>query len=105
GDRWHKRPVPRLGGIAMYVAFTATLLLIHRPAVTPAMLGLLVGGAAIFLVGLYDDIRPLESRTKLILLIVCAVIPAIAGVRFTFFPVWLGVPLAIIWILGVTNAF
>ena len=105
GDRWHRRPVPRLGGIAIYVAFTATLLLIHRPAVTPAMLGLLIGGAAIFLIGLVDDLRRLENRTKLILLIVCAVIPAIAGIRFTFFPVLLGVPLAVVWILGVTNAF
>jgi UDP-GlcNAc:undecaprenyl-phosphate GlcNAc-1-phosphate transferase len=105
GDRWHQRPVPRLGGIAIYVAFTGTLLFIHRPALTSEMLGLLIGGALIFLVGLFDDLRRLENRTKLILLIVCAVIPATAGVRFTFFPVLLGVPLAIIWILGITNAF
>jgi len=104
-DRWHRRPVPRLGGIAVYVAFTACLLAIHRPALTPQIVGLLIGGVAIFLVGLYDDVRRLESRTKLILLVVCAVIPAVAGVRFTFFPPLLGVPLAIIWILGVTNAF
>ncbi len=105
GDRWHRRPVPRLGGIAIYVAFTGSLLFIERPPLSNEILGLLAGGAAIFLVGLIDDLRPLESRTKLILLIVCAVIPAIAGVRFTFFPALLGVPLAIVWILGITNAF
>ncbi len=105
GDRWHRRAVPRLGGIAIYIAFTATLLFIQRPAISREILALLIGGAAIFLVGLYDDLRPLENRTKLILLIVCTVIPTIAGVRFTFFPALLGAPLAFVWILGVTNAF
>jgi UDP-GlcNAc:undecaprenyl-phosphate/decaprenyl-phosphate GlcNAc-1-phosphate transferase len=105
GDRWHRRPVPRLGGIAIYAAFMTSLFLVQGPPNSPEMLALVVGGTIIFLVGLIDDLRPLESRMKLILLIVCAVVPATMGVRFTFFPAVLGVPLAIIWILGVTNAF
>jgi UDP-GlcNAc:undecaprenyl-phosphate GlcNAc-1-phosphate transferase len=107
GDRWHRRPVPRLGGIAIYAAFMLSLFTFvagGRP-LSRELLALVVGGTIVFLVGLFDDLRPLESRTKLILLIVCAVVPATMGVRFTFFPMVLGVPLAIVWILGVTNAF
>jgi UDP-GlcNAc:undecaprenyl-phosphate GlcNAc-1-phosphate transferase len=104
-DRWHRRPVPRLGGVAIYAAFTVTLLAAWQSVRTSGVLGLLAGGTAIFLVGLLDDRRRLESRTKLVLLIVCAVIPSLAGIRFTFFAPLLAVPLTILWTLGITNAF
>ncbi|MGH2395666.1 MAG: hypothetical protein ACRDFW_01495 [bacterium] len=104
-DRWHQHPVPRLGGIAIYAAFMSAAFVFSRPWTTPEMQGLLGGATAIFLVGLLDDFVRLETRPKLILLIVCAVIPPLAGVRFEMVPPIVGTPLAIIWILGATNAF
>ncbi|HET8580422.1 MAG TPA: hypothetical protein VFL31_05430, partial [Nitrospiraceae bacterium] len=104
-DRWHRRPVPRLGGIAIYLAFvTASLFVLHRP-LSGERLALLLGGTLIFLVGAIDDLVRLENRPKLLLLILCAVIPALLGVRFELLPAVIGTPLAILWILGSTNAF
>ncbi len=104
-NRWHRRPVPRLGGIAIYLAFTVPLLLLWRRPFSGELLALLVGGAAIFTVGLIDDLVHLENRPKLILLVFCAVIPGLVGVRFELFHALIGTPLAIFWILGATNAF
>jgi UDP-GlcNAc:undecaprenyl-phosphate GlcNAc-1-phosphate transferase len=104
-ERWHRRPVPRLGGVAMYLGFTVPLLLFARPGLDETPAALLVGGAFVFLVGLLDDLRPLESRPKLTLLILSAFLPVLLGVRFELLPPLLGAPLAAFWILGATNAF
>ncbi len=102
-DRWHRRPVPRLGGLAIYLGFTAPL--VAHPPADLDLFPLLLGGAAIFLVGLVDDLVRLENRPKLILLIVCAALPVALGLRFTMMPPILGAALAMVWILGATNAF
>lgn len=104
GDRWHRRPVPRLGGIAMFLGFVLALLLVRDKIPVP-VLPLLAGGAAIFGVGLLDDLIRLERRPKLLLLILCSIIPVLLGVRFEMLPVIIGTPLAIVWIVGATNAF
>lgn len=104
-DRWHRRPVSRFGGLAIYLAFTIPAAFWWQPEESHQLLGLLVGGAAIFLVGLIDDLVRLENRPKLVLLIACATIPVAFGVRFAALPPVAGTALAIIWILGATNAF
>lgn len=59
----HSQPLPRLGGIALFLGFVVPLLLLlplNRP-----FLGLLGGVAVIFIVGLIDDIKGLGPWTKL----------------------------------------
>jgi len=102
-DRWHRRRVPRAGGVAIYLAFMIPLLL--RGPNLPQLAPLIAGGTAIFLVGLIDDFFHLENRSKLMLLIVCAVIPVLLGLRFEMLSPVVGIPLALVWILGATNAF
>src|SRR5258707_12237352 len=45
-DRWHKKPTPMMGGIAIFVAYTATVL-VFAPLRTETI-GLLVAGGPIF---------------------------------------------------------
>lgn len=104
-DRWHLRPVPRLGGIAIYLGFTVAVVTFRSGPRLAEALPLLLGGCAIFVVGLIDDLFRLENRPKFILLLVCSIIPVSLGVRFESLPYFIGAPLAIIWILGATNAF
>lgn len=104
-DRWHRLSVPRLGGIAIYLAFLLPTLFFWPRPFSRTVIGLLIGGAGIFLVGLWDDLRRLENRPKLMLLILCSVIPGLFGIRFELLPAVIGAPLAIIWILGSSNAF
>jgi UDP-GlcNAc:undecaprenyl-phosphate GlcNAc-1-phosphate transferase len=67
----HKTPVPRLGGVAIYIAFFLGLIpgflllpeLWHEYA--KQIIGIFFGGSIIFAVGVYDDIKSLSPLTKL----------------------------------------
>lgn len=101
---WHHRPVPKLGGVAIFGAFLGTFLIFSRGIPTRELQGVVIGSLIIFTVGLVDDLRGLENRPKLLLLILTACVPPLFGVRFGMFPPLVGVPLSIIWLLGATNA-
>jgi UDP-GlcNAc:undecaprenyl-phosphate GlcNAc-1-phosphate transferase len=70
GRHLHTKPLPRLGGIAICVTFLAAALAyipisrVHHIAVsTKSYLGILVPVLLIFLMGAYDDIRPLKPKS------------------------------------------
>ena len=51
----HKKPVPRLGGLAIYLAFTVAAL--STVEMNMEMTGLLLGGTVIAIVGIIDDFK------------------------------------------------
>lgn len=107
----HTLPMPRLGGLAVYLSFTATVL-ITQPLTLP-VLGLLLGASLIVLLGVWDDVRGISPWVKLVgqLLAAAALIPF--GIHFEFLTnpfggiiylgLW-GIPLTIFWVVAVTNA-
>jgi len=107
----HQRPMPRLGGLAVYLVFTAAVLL-TQPLTTP-LLGLLAGATIIVLLGVWDDVRGASPRLKLAvqLLAALALIPFGFHVEFLTNPLggiiylgWWGIPLTVFWVVAVTNA-
>lgn len=94
GRRHHDRPVPRIGGLPVYLAFTAAVLVSQLLIVDPAqpiaypafqvprfdpketirLVGLLGGGTFIFLFGLFDDWRELPPLPQYIAQLVAAAI-------------------------------
>ncbi|MEW6540430.1 MAG: MraY family glycosyltransferase [Bacillota bacterium] len=107
----HQRPMPRLGGLAVYLVFTAVVLL-TQPLTTP-LLGLLTGATIIVLLGVWDDIRGASPRLKLAVqfLAALALIPFGFHVEFLTNPLggiiylgWWGIPLTVFWVVAVTNA-
>jgi UDP-GlcNAc:undecaprenyl-phosphate/decaprenyl-phosphate GlcNAc-1-phosphate transferase len=101
-DRWHRRPIPMLGGIAIALPPMAGALLfapfseIWLPVVCCA---------AIFAVGLVDDLRPLKPQTKLIPQIGLASLLTFFGYRLGWSDsMTIDVLLTMIWLVGVTNA-
>jgi len=104
----HRKPIPYLGGVALFLAFAGAVLavkLLH--AGTPrGIVGVMAGATLVFLVGLMDDIRPMKPLTKLLLQIVAASIPIYFGVHIKFIDnPWGHIPLTILWLVGITNAF
>ncbi|HUQ18023.1 MAG TPA: MraY family glycosyltransferase [Gemmatimonadaceae bacterium] len=125
--RIHASPVPRLGGVAVYLAAAAIAapILIYgsglfwtdgiiAPYEVRMLTGLLIGSAILFVVGLVDDVRSLPASVKFVAQVVAAVIAwyfgaglqTIAlgygeGVRLGF----LELPLVLLWIIAVTNAY
>src|SRR5258708_39426 len=103
-DRWHSEPTPLLGGIAIYLGSTAVILWFARDDVR--LLGLVAGGTILFVTGLIDDFRHLRPHTKLIAQIVAACALVLGGVQIgTPWLVWATIPLTILWVVGITNAF
>ncbi|MCI3921372.1 undecaprenyl/decaprenyl-phosphate alpha-N-acetylglucosaminyl 1-phosphate transferase [Paenibacillus sp. TRM 82003] len=112
----HTRIMPRLGGLAIYLAFVAALLVAlpliqgEKPHV---IWGLLLGGTIVTIVGALDDRFDLSPKVKLLGQIVAASIVVSFGVKVDFVTLpfgdgtqmgWLSIPITIFWIVGVTNA-
>jgi len=104
----HRAPVPYLGGVALFLACGGAILavkLLH--AGTPrGVVGVMAGSMIVFLVGLLDDVKPLKPWTKLALQVVAAPVPIYFGVHIKFIDnPWGHIPLTILWLVGITNAF
>ncbi|MDD6264726.1 MAG: MraY family glycosyltransferase [Clostridia bacterium] len=108
--RMHKTPIPRLGGLAIYLGFTLTTVIFCN--LSPMLKSIWLGGTLIVIVGVLDDIFRLNAWLKFILQIGIAFIPVwqkitvssitIAGKTLNF-GAW-SVPITILWIVGLTNA-
>ncbi len=118
----HGQPIPRLGGIAIVIAFYAPLvglLLFHSDvgsmfvAERAHVIGLFVGGVAIALLGLYDDLRGANATKKFAVQFAVALMLYRLGFRFEVLanpfgePIalgWASLPFTMLWIAGVINA-
>lgn len=108
----HQKVMPRLGGLAVFIAFTAAVLLTQE--LTGNVIGLLVGGGLIVVVGLFDDIRGLSPKVKLAGQVLAACAVTAFGVRVDFLTNPFGdeylllgllsIPVTVLWIVSVTNA-
>ena len=114
--RMHKKPIPRLGGLAIYGGFLCSILIFGQ--LDETMLCVLLGAAIIVALGIFDDVLALGAKLKFVVQIVAAAIPVcISDLQIGLFTnlnplsdtpfVHLGilaVPVTIIWIVGITNA-
>jgi UDP-GlcNAc:undecaprenyl-phosphate/decaprenyl-phosphate GlcNAc-1-phosphate transferase len=102
-DRWHKRPIAMLGGVAIGIAILAAMLAFGDYS----KLGVLaVAAGAMFLMGLADDIWSLKPATKLVVEIGVAALFLFYGHRLNWANgVTVDWMLTLIWIVGITNAF
>lgn len=104
-DRWGREPVPVLGGVAIFLAVLIPNLFFFSALDAPMRI-LLAGGSVIFVLGLVDDFRPLEPRTKLVVqvLVAAAVVGLGLQLRLTSYPL-LNVTISLVWVVGIVNAF
>lgn len=116
--RIHSVPTPRWGGLAVVSATTLSLVIsvafLAASRVALASLGWLAGaiacgGALLFAVGLIDDRISLRPRVKLVAEVAAAALVVFAGCRvrtlFGVEPGSLSIPVTIVWIVAVINAF
>ncbi len=123
GRRVHTRPVPRIGGIAVFAAtvlgLSARALMRERGVPLSAdewnfFFGVVLGGAILFVAGLVDDVRGLRPVAKMVAQVAAASVVYAFGLRVEVLSVgstsqvalgWFAFPLTIVWVVGVTNAF
>jgi UDP-GlcNAc:undecaprenyl-phosphate GlcNAc-1-phosphate transferase len=111
GRRLNKRPIPRLGGLAIFLGILVPSLAFL--SLDGEMRGIVLGAAVACVVGAIDDFRGLDPLPKLGGQIAAASIPVAFGVwidHFTFpflgvadLPAWVGMPLTVVWIVAVMN--
>lgn len=105
-DRWHKKPTPILGGVAIYVSFCLSLFFVSGFREALAMKVALIGGGLIFGLGLFDDLKRMRPYTKLSGEIIAAAMAIFLGVYFKQIPLAaLAAGATIFWIVAITNAF
>jgi UDP-GlcNAc:undecaprenyl-phosphate GlcNAc-1-phosphate transferase len=105
GNKIHEQPVPRGGGIVIFLAF-AIAVVVPWYRDNP-MNGVLIGSAICMAVGAIDDIRGgISAVIKFITLVGTTLILSFYGVRLDVFS-WAPLDLLItmVWIVGVTSAF
>ena len=78
--RMHHKPIPRLGGLAIFAGFMASILLFVDIRLNPQMQSILLGAVIIVVLGVVDDIMALPAKLKFVVQIVAALIPALNGV-------------------------
>jgi UDP-GlcNAc:undecaprenyl-phosphate GlcNAc-1-phosphate transferase len=103
--RVHRRPMPRLGGAAIYLAAIAALLVFRERFNIHQAVGILLGATLVSFFGLWDDRRGLSPAFKLLGQFGAAGILLFTGVQVNIFPyAWLNIAVTLIWVVGITNA-
>lgn len=115
--RMHKVPIPRLGGLAIFIGFLVSIVLFVNIRGNQQMQSILLGSVIIVILGVVDDITPLPAMFKFVVQIVAAAIPAMNGVviqavsnpnvfsdNLYWVLGWLSIPVTVIWIVAITNS-
>ena len=115
--RMHKTPIPRLGGLAIFLGFMISVILFVPIRGDREMQSILLGAVIIVVLGVVDDIMALPAMLKFVVQIVAALIPTLNGVIvravsnpniFSDNPYWvldwLSIPVTVLWIVAVTNS-
>ena len=111
--RMHKKPMPRFGGIAIYLGIMVALAVfaLKDKGITSVM----TGCTLIYMLGLIDDLKDLKPLVKLCGQIVCAMVVYIMGVRIEFITNYFGPGnmafgdvacfiITVLWLIAITNA-
>lgn len=111
----HLQAVPRLGGIAIFIAWIFPVLVFSDMG--REVRGIMAGSLVIFLTGLIDDVRGLSPLQKLMGQIGAGIMAiTVGGIEISSLgvfpglgtidlPQWLAVPFTLFAVIGVMNAF
>ena len=106
----HKKIMPRLGGLAIYIAFMIGC--VSSMEITWDIFGILLGGTLIVALGVADDVYQLPAKVKLLGQIAAACVLVIFDIRIEwvnnplggyFYLDMLSIPFTIFWVISFTN--
>ena len=120
----HASPLPRFGGVAIFVSFSLSILAaavmasyvpqLHAALSLKTLLTILAPASLVFLLGFYDDLHSVGPYVKFAVQALAATMLFLGGLRILNIPVlfgqhelpwFLGLPVTILWVLAITNAF
>jgi UDP-GlcNAc:undecaprenyl-phosphate/decaprenyl-phosphate GlcNAc-1-phosphate transferase len=120
----HSSPLPRLGGVAIFLSFSLSMLAaavtasyiphLHLALPLKTLLTILLPASLVFLLGVYDDLYTVGPYFKFAIQALAATMLFMGGLRILNIPVlfgehelpwFVGLPFTILWVLAITNAF
>jgi UDP-GlcNAc:undecaprenyl-phosphate/decaprenyl-phosphate GlcNAc-1-phosphate transferase len=120
----HSAPLPRLGGVAIFISFALSMGIavvlaqsrssLHAVLSLKTFLTIFAPASLVFLLGVYDDIRGAGPYLKFGVQGLAATMLFMGGLRIVDIPVlfgshrlpgFLGLPITILWVVAITNAF
>ncbi len=98
-------PVAYLGGLAVALGVLFAMGITYQ--FDHAGLAILLGASIVLVLGLIDDIVRLDPWSKLAGQLLASAVLVKAGVtiQLIYLPVWIAIPLSVIWMMAATNAF
>jgi UDP-GlcNAc:undecaprenyl-phosphate GlcNAc-1-phosphate transferase len=114
--RMHKKPIPRIGGLAIFLGTIVGMQsILSFDSSRPELIGILIGAIILVIMGAIDDCRPLPAKLKFMVQIIAASIPIYFGIKVEWIsnpliaqsvklPVLISIAITILWIVGTTNA-
>jgi UDP-GlcNAc:undecaprenyl-phosphate GlcNAc-1-phosphate transferase len=124
GRHLHSSPLPRLGGVAIFISFSLSMIAaallgaylphLHSALSLKTLLTILVPASIVFLLGVYDDLYTVGPYVKFAVQSLAATMLFLGGLRILNIPVlfgehqlpwFVGLPFTILWVLAITNAF
>jgi len=104
----HGSPVPRIGGLAIFVSVLAAT--VRNYQFSSELTWLIVGGSIIYALGFIDDIHPLTSTLRLSVQLVACLAVIKGGILITVIPYFwpfshfLRIAVTVVWLIGMANA-
>lgn len=108
----HEKIMPRLGGLAIYISFVVGFLILNPTE--EYSLAVLIGATIIIITGIFDDMMELSAKVKFGGQLIAALVVVLYGgiqvdsINLPFGGVmdlgFFGIPITILWIVGITNA-
>lgn len=106
-DRWHAEPTALMGGLALYAGATVGVLAVAAYAALPfeALAVVWTGATIMFVTGVVDDQVGVKPEAKLAAQVIATTVLLYGGIAFgNTWPLWLSLPLTLLWVVGITNA-
>lgn len=114
--RMHNKPIPLMGGIAIYLGFVIALLVSKGFILSNEEMGIIIGATLLQIGGIIDDKYAIKPIYKLMFQISAAMSLVIFGIKInnltnpflsyeSYLSInWLSIPFTLIWVVGITNA-
>ena len=108
-ERWHGSPTPTFGGVGIFCGLmTGIAAAVVAGVIEPTtpLLGIVIGCSVIFAAGFLDDLFHLGPIPKVLAQLAAAAIVIATGLRVELFTNdVVAVVVAVVWLVGITNAF
>lgn len=111
--RIHKKPMPLIGGLAIYIGVVVSSFLFVP--IDKTLIATLIGGTIILISGIIDDIKGMSPRLKVLFQLAAGICLILGDVKIDFLTnpfspgnevihlSYLSIPITLFWVVGITN--